>query len=521
MRTPYGEDVTEPRSKRPALIAPTSHLYGTASWPHTQMLFHSFAYLLIFLPVVVGVHSFLRARSPWPCPQAWLLLASLFFYTRSGAANLPLLLGSILFNWAIARLMMAQADDSKRKLCLWAGLTVNITILFLFKYIHLLLETIFFFHGPRLFFPNWGFPLGVSFFTLMQIMYLVDAYPRAPSSPAARKIFRGLTTANSLFDHATFVAFFPYVVSGPLARVRHVVPQLRDYTMREPPSVMVCRGLLLFSMGLAKKVVIGDSFGTIADAGFAEIHNYSMVEAWIFSLAALFHLYFDFSGYSDMALGSAWMLGIDIPQNFNAPLRSRSISEFWKRWHISLSNFITDYLYKPLSRSMGKPTLAKSAVATVVAMTIAALWHGPEWTFVAWGFSHGLALATHQVWTRRKLVMPDWLGWLVTFIFLSSTIVFLRASSLPSALYMLSRLLPSRDILGHSALSGLLPASPTALFRSVGLGVVLAFFFGTSMEYATACRLSLRTALAGALLIVVSLFFMNSAPARQFVYFAF
>lgn len=485
------------------------------------MLFHSFAYLLIFLPVVAGVYSFLRALTPRPWPQTWLLLSSLFFYTRAGSANLPLLLGSILFNWAIARQMMMQTDGSKRKLYLWAGLTVDIIVLFLFKYIHLFLETIAYFHGPRLSFPNWGFPLGVSFFTLTQIMYLVDAYPRAPSSPAARKIFRGLITANSLFDHATFVTFFPYVVSGPLARVRLVVPQLRTYTMREPLSTLACRGLLLFSLGLVKKVVFGDAFGTIADAGFATVSNYSMVEAWVFCFAALFHLYFDFSGYSDMALGTAWMLGIDIPQNFNAPLRARSIAEFWQRWHISLSNFITEYLYTPLLRSMGKTTLAASATATILAMGIAALWHGPAWTFAAWGLSHGIALAGHQACKRRKLEMPDWLGWLVTFIFLSSTIVFLRASSLPAAMHMLWRLLPHGHVLGYSALKDLLPPSPTTLFRPVILGVVLAFFFRTSMEYAQTLRPSLRTAFACAFLIVISLFFMNSVPARQFVYFAF
>ena len=485
------------------------------------MLFHSFAYLLIFLPVVVGVHSFLRARTPWPWPQVWLLLASLFFYTRSGSANLPLLVGSILFNWAIARQMMAQAENAKRSLYLWAGLMVNVIVLFLFKYVHLFLDTIAYLHGPRLSFPNWGFPLGVSFFTLTQIMYLVDAYPRAPSSPAARKIFRGLTAANSLFDHATFVAFFPYVVSGPLARVRLVVPQLRAYTMREPPSALACRGLLLFSMGLVKKVVFGDAFALIADAGFASVPNYSMVEAWVFCLAALFHLYFDFSGYSDMALGAAWMLGIDIPQNFNAPLRARSISEFWQRWHISLSNFITEYLYTPLFRSMGKTTLAASATATILAMGIVALWHGPAWTFVAWGLSHGVALAGHQIWKRRKLEMPDWLGWLVTFVFLSSTIVFMRTSSLLAAVHMLWRLLPHGHVLGYSALRDLLPLTPATLFRPVALGVVLAFFFKSSMEYSQAFRPSLRTALACAFLIVISLFYMNSAPARTFVYFAF
>ena len=485
------------------------------------MLFNSFGYLLLFLPVVTAIHVLLRSRTAWPWPQIWLLASSLFFYTRAETSNLPLLTGSILFNWAIARLMMSQTSPAKRRACLWAGLTVNIIILFLFKYVHLFIETIALIHGPRFSFPHWGFPLGVSFFTLTQIMYLVDAYPRAPASPAARNIFRGLIAPNSLFDHATFVTFFPYVVSGPLARVRLVVPQLRTYTMKEPASIMACRGFFLFSMGLAKKVVLGDSFGVIADAGFASVSNYSTVEAWIFCFAALFHLYFDFSGYSDMALGAAWMLGIDIPQNFNAPLRARSISEFWQRWHISLSNFITDYLYTPLVRSMGKTTLATSATATILAMGIAALWHGPAWTFVAWGLSHGIALAAHQACKRRKLEMPDWLGWLVTFVFLSSTIVFLRSSSLPAALHMLSRLLPHSNPLGHAALKGLLPASPTALFRSVGLGVLLAFFLNTSMEYAMAFRPSLRTALVNASLIVISLFFINSAPARQFVYFAF
>jgi D-alanyl-lipoteichoic acid acyltransferase DltB (MBOAT superfamily) len=485
------------------------------------MLFHSFSYLLLFLPVVVAVHSILRSRVPWPWPQVWLLAASLFFYTRSAAANLPLLAGSILFNWAVARTMMAQTDPLKRKLYLWLGLSVDIVVLFLFKYVNLFLETIAYFHGPRISFPNWGFPLGVSFFTLTQIMYLVDAYPRAPSSAAARKLFRGLLAPNSLFDHATFVSFFPYVVSGPLSRVRLVVPQLRNYTMKKTPADMLCRGLFIFSMGLAKKVVIADSFGPIADAGFATVSNYSMLEAWIFALSALFHLYFDFSGYSDMALGAAWMLGIDIPQNFNAPLRARSISEFWQRWHISLSNFITEYLYNPLLRSVKKPTLATSAVATIIAMTIAALWHGPAWTFVAWGLCHGVALASHQIWKRKKLEMPDWLAWAVTFVFLGSTIVFLRASSLSAAGHMMWRLLPHGNILGFSAMEGLLPPSFTALLRPIGAGLVLAFFFPTSMEYATRFHPSLRTALATGLLLVLSLFAMNSAPARPFVYAAF
>jgi alginate O-acetyltransferase complex protein AlgI len=486
------------------------------------MLFHSFSFLLLFLPVVIVGHGVLRNTTEWPWPQAWLLGASVAFYTRAPSANLPLLAGSILFNWFLARVMMAQHEPRKRKWVLVVGLTCNIIVLFLFKYVHLFLESIAALHGPRLTFPAWGFPLGVSFFTLTQIMYLVDAYPRAPTSPAARRIFRGILTPNSLFDHATFVMAFPYVVSGPLTRVRRIVPQLRTYTMAEGRDVMLCRGLFLFSMGLAKKVMLGDSFGVIADAGFASVSDFSMLEAWIFCAASLFHLYFDFSGYSDMALGSAWMLGIDIPQNFNAPLRATSIADFWQRWHISLSSFITEYLYSPLLSAMGTPSLARSAAATIIAMSIAALWHGPAWTFVAWGLSHGVALAGQQMWSRTSYKMPDWLGWLITFTFLVTTIAFLRATSLGQALHMMSRLVPHRqNLTGFAALHGLLPASPTAFFRSTGVGVVLALFFKTAMQFAREYPLSRRTALATAVLLVTSFFFMNSAPARQFAYFAF
>lgn len=481
-----------------------------------RMLFHSLTYLLIFLPVVVAVNALLRYRAKAMWAQAWLIFVSLVFYTRADSANLPLLLGSILFNWGIAQLMTRQNEALKRRLLFLCGLAVNIVLLFIFKYIHLFLDTLSYLGGPQLTFPDWGFPLGVSFFTLIQIMYLVDAYPRAPSSPAAQKLFRGLLRPSSLFDHAAFVTFFPYLVSGPIARVRLMVPQLKTYTMKEPPSLMACRGLFLFSMGLAKKVVLGDSFGTIADAGFAAVSDYSMLEAWAFSSAALFHLYFDFSGYSDMALGAAWMLGIDIPQNFNAPLRAPSISEFWQRWHISLSSFITEYLYNPLSRLTHRPTLITSAMATIAAMTIAALWHGPAWTFLAWGGTHGFALVVNQIWKKRKLRMPDWLGWLLTFAFLSSTVAFLRTATVHQAVHMMSRLVPHDDLVGVSALHAFLPNLPTAI-----LGLVLALFFRTSMENATTMRPSLGTAHASALLLLISLYHVNSAPARQFVYFAF
>lgn len=245
---------------------------------------------------------------------------------------------------------------------------VNIAFLGSFKYVNLFLRGIAALHRPKFTLPDWDFPLGISFFTLIQVMYLVDTA-------------QGLNGANSLFDHATFVSFFPYVTSGPLALARAVVPQFKTFTLPGTRFELACRGLYLFTLGLTKEVVFADSFARIADAGFGSQQSFSTLEAWIFSLASTFQIYFDFSGYSDMALGSAWMLGIEIPQNFNAPYLSRSISEFWQRWHISLSNFITNYLYTPILRAMGTATLRTSVIAILLAMGIVGLWHGPAWTF--------------------------------------------------------------------------------------------------------------------------------------------
>ncbi len=484
------------------------------------MLFSSFLYLL-FLPLVVVVYWVLRNRAGHRWPQIWLLSASLFFYAYGKPSNLWWLGASILFNWAVARRMMAQTGVDRRRRYLWLGLSVNVGLLFLFKYVNPVLGLLARWMDTAPVTVELGFPLGISFFTLTQIMYLVDAFPRAPESPAARKIYQGMLQPNSLFDHATFVTLFPYVIAGPVVKARSMVTQLQALPGAEVNGDKICRGLLLFSLGLAKKVVLADSFDAVAGAGFAAVGDYSMAEAWIFCLAALLHVYFDFSGYSDMAVGSAWMLGIDIPQNFNAPLLAKSISEFWQRWHISVSNFITEYLYKPLLRAMPKPTMAASAAATTVAMVIAALWHGPAWTFLAWGVTHGLALSINQWWKRSKRKMPDWMGLAITLIFVTSTFALLRAASLEEALRMISRLVPHSDPFGLSALAGILPLSPAVLLRPAALGVVAAFFFQTAMRYAETLRLEMRTALATAAAVIVSVLFLNSAPAKVFVYFAF
>jgi D-alanyl-lipoteichoic acid acyltransferase DltB (MBOAT superfamily) len=472
------------------------------------MLFNSFGYLLVFLPAVAAVYGLLRSRAGQRWSQAWLLLASLFFYGYARPQQLIPLLASTVFNWGMARAMMSQTGEGRRKAFLRIGLAANVIFLFGFKYANFFLGAASVFGGPQLRLPDWQLPLGISFFTLTQIMYLVDTY-------------QGLNGANSLFDHATFVCLFPYVISGPLVRSRSVVKAFRTYAFQESRLELACRGLYLFALGLAKKVIFADSFAAVADAGFGSARDFSSLEAWVFSLAYTFQLYFDFSGYSDMALGSAWMLGIDIPQNFNAPYRSRSISEFWQRWHISLSNFITSYLYTPMLRTMGKATLRASAIATVAAMGIAGLWHGPAWTYVIFGLMHGSALALNQVWKKRRLRMPGWLGWLLTFVFVNVTFVFFRSPTVAAALHLIWSMLPRANLFGTMGLHGVLPLTPLTVVRPVAIGAVLAFAFKSAPELVKAFRPSLATAGAAAGLIGLALFFINSSPAKQFVYFAF
>jgi D-alanyl-lipoteichoic acid acyltransferase DltB (MBOAT superfamily) len=469
------------------------------------MLFSSFSYVLLFLPVVVVSHAVLVSTAGTRAAQAWLLAASLFFYAQARPEHLAILAASILFNGVVVRQLVA---GTRRKPWLVAGLVANIALLASFKYVNFFLGQITLTLGWRMALPNWEFPLGISFFTLTQVMYLVDCY---------QEIARPVT----LFDHACAVAFFPCVSSGPIVRVKNMADQFAHPRERAARIEMASRGLFLFSMGLAKKVVFGDTFGIVADAGFSTPGSLSTVETWAFSAAYTLHIYYDFSGYSDMAVGSAWLLGYDIPQNFRSPLRARSIAEFWQRWHITLSNFITNYLYTSILRSFRKATLRTSTIATLLAMGIAGLWHGPGWTYIVFGLMHGAALAVNQVWKKSKRKLPRGLGQVLTFAFVNMAFIAFRSPDLASAARMWRRLLPYGHAVGTAVLAKAVPLTPMTLVKPVVLGVVVAFFARSSSERAEAFRPNSRALLVTASLLVVSLFFMNSTVAKPFVYFAF
>ncbi len=286
-------------------------------------------------------------------------------------------------------------------------------------------------------------------------------------------------------------------------------------------TIRIARGLYQFSLGLFKKVAFADTFARVATAGFGAAGQCSTLEAWCASVAYSLQIYFDFSGYSDMAIGSALVLGIEIPNNFNAPYRAKTVIEFWQRWHISLSSFITTYLYTPILRSFKKATLRTAAVATMLSMLIAGLWHGPSWNFVVFGGLHGVGLVINQYWKKTKRKLPGPLAWALTFCFVNVAFIFFRSPDLRTAWHLILKLVPSRGGLGTAVLANVSIFDHLTFFPTVLAGIPAAFLGKSSDELARGFRPSYATALATVALLLGGLLYLNSTAAQQFIYFNF
>ena len=475
------------------------------------MSFNSFGYILLFLPAVFILSRLAGLLSFSKAPQICILLASMFFYAWSKPSYLPYLLGSILVNWQIAR-WIGGLTGLRRKRMLQLGLVLNICFLCTFKYVNFFISNIPYLVHHHIRAPDLAFPLGISFFTLAQIMYLVDCYEE-------------LIPPSSLLDHLTFVSFFPYVISGPISRAKRILHQFPALNGRTGPSAdMLARAMFLFSLGLIKKVVLADAFSKAADYGFGNISSLSGIESWWFATAYALQIYFEFSGYSDMAIASALFFGIEIPRNFDAPLRATSIIEYWQRWHITLTTFITTYIYTPIVRSFSRVTLFKSAVATLIAMTIAGLWHGPNWTFIVYGVIHGIGLAVNQYWRKKKMpAIPKPVSWLLTFAVFELAFVFFRSPDLHTAVLYLSRLFSWHHFFAVDNLRKMNGAGlmvPVFLL-SQATGIIMAFFGKSTDQLAREFQPTWLNYAATTACTLIAFLYLNSNVAKPFVYFAF
>jgi alginate O-acetyltransferase complex protein AlgI len=395
------------------------------------MLFSSYTFLFQFLPATVLAFAAARRHSP----RAGILVlagASLFFYGAWRPVYLLLLLASVAVNFGLG---LRMEDPLRRRTIGTFGVALNLAVLCYFKYTNFILDSVTTLTGAPLPFVNIVLPLGISFFTFQQIAYLVD-------------VMRGARVERDIVSYTLFVSFFPHLIAGPLVHHAEMIPQFkRGRTGRS--SVLAARGLAIFAAGLFKKVVIADNLAQFVSPVFAHLDAGGGVTpswAWLATSAYTLQIYFDFSGYSDMAVGLALLFGIRLPVNFRSPYKATSIIDFWRRWHITLSRFLRDYLYIPLGGNrLGE---ARRYLNLLVTMLLGGLWHGAGWNFLIWGGLHGLYLCIDhlwQAWRGSRVISPSGpfakgFSWAITFFAVVLAWVFFRAKTLEGAWQMLSSL---------------------------------------------------------------------------------
>ena len=410
------------------------------------MLFNSYSFIFLFLPVVLAGY-FVLGRSGNLAPVVWLALASLAFYAYGNWQYLPLLLASIAFNYAIGYLLIAkELRPNLRFAVLTASVAGDLLLLGIFKYAGFLTANFneAFSTG---FVVNILLPVGISFYTFTQIAFLVDAY-------------RGKVARYALPHYALFVTYFPHLIAGPILHHRDMIPQFERAEAKRPDPHLILCGLIIFAIGLFKKTCLADGIQPLVGPAFGP-GSPTFDQAWIGALAYTFQLYFDFSGYSDMAIGISLMFGIFLPLNFNSPYKAVSIVDFWRRWHMTLSQFLRDYLYISLGGNRRGPVMRY--VNLMITMLLGGLWHGAAWTFVVWGALHGGYLCINHAWNRfGPEVAPRWqpvttfAGAVLTFLAVVVAWVFFRANDVDSAIYVLVRMAdPTRFALGRVEIANL------------------------------------------------------------------
>jgi D-alanyl-lipoteichoic acid acyltransferase DltB (MBOAT superfamily) len=457
------------------------------------MLFNSFAFLLAFLPAALLAHGLVeRFRPGWRLPL--LVGLSFLFYGWWDPRFVPLLAASILLNWLVAEAFARTA----RRVLIPLAIAGNLLVLALFKYLDFLA-------GLLAVLPGWAaprfdlaLPLGISFFTFHHVMYLTD-------------LGRGRAPRFDLVRYTLYIAFFPQVLAGPLVRWTEIMHQLDERPYLRPDAAeRFARGLMLLAAGLAKKVFLGDPLAEIVNPVFEAAAAGQMVtgaQAWGATLGFAFQIYFDFSGYTDMALGLALLFGVVLPQNFDAPYRAASLQDFWRRWHMTLSRFLRDYLYVPLGGSRrGLPVQLWALVAT---MGLGGLWHGAGLTFVAWGLAHGLGLCAGVLWRRSGLPMPTVLGWALTFLFVALTWVLFRATSFEAAMRI------------YEGLLGFQPWGGGFKWRTLAPAALVALLGPTAWAFVHRLPPRRWVAAGFAAVLVAVLFKIGDDANYEFIYFQF
>ena len=387
------------------------------------MLFNSYTYIFLFLPFVVLVYFYLNYKRLSVIAKIWLIITSLLFYSYWNYSYLTLLLGSIIVNYSLGLWFISPKrillGDKVKRFVLLTGIIFNIGLLAYYKYADFFITNFNLLSGSSLDLMRLTLPLAISFFTFQQIAFLLDCY-------------RNIVKDRDFLDYCLFVSFFPQLIAGPIVHHREMMPQFARNRNKVVRWDNLSIGLMLFSVGLFKKVVIADTFSVWANAGFNNIASLSLFNSWIASLSYTCQLYFDFSGYTDMAVGSALLFNIKLPYNFLSPYKASNIQDFWRRWHITLGRWIRDYVYIPLGGN--RLGIHRTSINIFVSFFLIGLWHGAGWTFILWGILHGIGSIIYRYWKKYGFQLPSLCAILITFLFVNFTWVIFRASTINDAI---------------------------------------------------------------------------------------
>ncbi|MBD5520621.1 MAG: MBOAT family protein [Lachnospiraceae bacterium] len=403
------------------------------------MLFNSFIFIFIFLPITLIGWYILNKYKHSELAKTFLAGMSLWFYGYFNFYYLAIIIVSIIINYLLSFALTFAEDKTWEKNAsragLLTGISFNLGLLFYFKYYDFFIENINYAFHTNFNLKHILLPLGISFFTFQQLSFIIDRC-------------LGRAEHYSFINYVTFVTFFPQLIAGPIVLYKEIIPQFENADNRKFNAANFSEGIVLFVLGLGKKVLIADVFGLVVNYGFAQTYSLDTVSTILVILSYTFEIYFDFSGYSDMAMGLGRMFNIIIPVNFNSPYRACSVKELWQRWHITLSRFFITYVYIPLGGS--KKGKLRTIINTIIIFFLSGLWHGAAWTYIAWGTMQGLLVAWDNLGIvgikgkeekiPSKFHIPAWLGWFLTFSFFNLSLFFFRSESMAGAVQMFKNL---------------------------------------------------------------------------------
>lgn len=394
------------------------------------MLFNSYIFIFLFFPLTLIGYYGLNHVKMYKAALAFLIGMSLWFYGYNNVYYLAILIVSILINYGItygiSHFRTTSSDKNPlSKLLLFGGIILNIGILFYFKYYDFFISNFNVCFRTSIPLLHLVLPLGISFYTFQQLSYVIDVY-------------RDDCEKYSFLEYAAYVSYFPQLIAGPIVYHSELIPQFRDHSKKQLCFTNLSKGIYAFALGLGKKVLIADTFSKIVTIGYGSIAELNSISVFIVMICYSLQIYFDFSGYCDMAYGMGYMMNIELPINFHSPYKAQSISDFWDRWHMTLTRFFTKYIYIPLGGNRrGK---ARTCLNILIVYFISGLWHGANWTFIIWGVLHGIASVFERITNIAKIKLPKLLKQVTTFLLVTFAWSLFRANSLQDARLLWNRL---------------------------------------------------------------------------------